>query len=116
MQTQSIQTLIQSFAKENKISKVKLQSFADSILSLQPQHGRPMLSKTKELHNQILEYIRQGKTNSSEIIQASGMDKVTLNNNIRALEKHGMITRTGTISTGKRGRKLVQYSINSAAL
>lgn len=109
--TNQIQTLVQSFAKENKISKAKLQSFADSILSLQPQHGRPMLNKTKELHNQILEYIRQGKTNSSEIIQASGMDKVTLNNNIRALEKKGYIVRAGKVSTGKRGRQLVQYSV-----
>lgn len=112
MNNAQIQTIIQTFAKENKISKAKMQSFADSILSLQPQHGRPMLSKTKELHNKILEYIRQGKTNSSEIIQASGIDKVTLNNNIRALEKHGMITRTGTISTGKRGRQPVVYQVN----
>src|SRR5574343_1154017 len=112
MTTTNIQSLVQSFAKENKISKAKLRTFADSILSLQPQHGRPMMEKTKELHKQILDYIRQGKTNSSEIQQASGIDKVTINNNIRALEKHGMITRKGTIETGKRGRKLVEYATN----
>lgn len=106
-----IQSLIQSFAKENKISKAKLEALANSIIGTMPKQGRPMMDKTISLQNQIVEYIRQGKTSCNEIIKEGNLDKVTLANNIKALEKRGLIKRIGVINTGKKGRKPVQYSV-----
>lgn len=112
MNNQTIQSLVSTFAKENKISKVKLQSFTDSILAMQPKNGRPMLDKTKQIQDNILGYIKQGKTCTNDIIKASGIDKVLLNNNIKALEKKGVILRCGKVHTGKRGRQPVVYQVN----
>jgi len=112
MKSTNIQTLISTFAKDNKISKVKLQSFTDSIIASLPKGGRPMLDKTKQIQDNILGYIKQGKTCTNDIIKASGIDKVLLNNNIKALEKKGVILRCGKVQTGKRGRQPVVYQVN----
>lgn len=71
-----------------------------------------MLEKTKELHNQILGYIREGKTSVASLVQATGKDRVTIYNNIKALEKSRAIARQGKIQTGKRGRQPVVFTVN----
>lgn len=111
MNNEQIQTIVSTFAKENKIGRVKLQIFVDSILGTLPKQGRPVLEKTKELRQQILSYIREGNTSVESLVTATGQNKVTIYNNIKALEKAKAIARQGTISTGKRGRQTVVYSI-----
>lgn len=111
MNNEQIQTLVSTFAKENKISKVKLSTLVDSIMATLPKQGRPVLAKTKELHRNMLEYIRQGKTSAESLMQATGQDKVTIYNNLKALEKAKAIARAGNINTGKRGRQPVVYQV-----
>lgn len=112
MKNEQIQAIIQAFAKENKVSRAKIKSLANSIIATLPKQGRPVMEKTVTLHNQILDYIKEGKNYTEAIEQVSGIDRVTLHNNIKALENKGAIVRCGRVQTGKRGRQPVLYSLN----
>lgn len=114
MQTNQIQNLISTFAKENKISKAKLQAFADQIAEQVKPHytGRPKLDKTKVLEKRIKNAIDLGINQSLAIYEIIGdVNKVEFNNTLQAMKAHGVIVPTGKAKTGKQGRQPIIWSI-----
>ncbi len=113
MKNQSVINAVNSFAKDNKVSKAKLQSFVDSILEAVPKGGRPVLNKTSQRIDKIKGLIASGLTNSVSIRAASGLDVIEYNNIVCIMKKKGMIHQIDSINTGKRGRKPGVFSLIS---
>lgn len=116
---ENIQNIISTFAKANKISKVKLESLAHEIIQSLPKAnkperinsgkmGRPVLDKTKELHNVIIQTVNNGYNARRDAVLVRtlvGADKITFNNAVHALVKQGKIYQVGKASTGRKGRQ-----------
>lgn len=114
MQANQIHNLVSNFAKENKISKAKLQTFADQIAQQVKPHytGRPKLDKTKVLEKRIKNAIDLGINSSLEIYEIIGdVPKVEFNNTLQSMKKHGIIVPTGKAQTSKQGRQPIVWSI-----
>lgn len=121
MQNNQLLEIVSSFAKANKISKVKLQEFTEQIIQTLPKAtkessgkvGRPVLEKTSALHSRILEAINNGRQGQRDAVTVRkvvsvdypALDKVTFNNALSALVKQGKIFHAGKAKTGSRGRQ-----------
>lgn len=116
------QNVIASFAKENKISRVKLEAYTAAIVASVPKAqrkessgkiGRPVMDKTLALHKAIIETINNGRQGMRDAVTVRkvvsvdypGMDKVTFNNALSALVKQGKIYHAGKAKTGTCGRQ-----------
>lgn len=114
-----IETIISDFARSNKISKAKLHAFAEQIqqvsvpVKTHKPSGRPVLDKTKALHQSILSAIyngRQGMRDAVTVRKVVQLDHPELDaagyqNALQALIKQGKITRIGKAHTGCKGRQ-----------
>lgn len=116
------QNVINSFAKENKISRAKLEAFTAAIVASIPKQaskestgkkGRPMLDKTSALQQSILDTVNNGLHGKRDAVLVRKvvsvdypeLDKVTFNNALQALIRHGKIFHAGKAKTGSRGRQ-----------
>lgn len=116
------QNVINSFAKENKISRAKLEAYTAAVVASVPkQHskestgkqGRPMLEKTSALHKAIIDCVNNGLHSKRDAVTVRKvvsvdypqLDKVTFNNAFQALVKQGKIFHAGKAKTGSRGRQ-----------
>lgn len=107
--------MVSSFAKDNKISKAKLQEFTEQVINTLPKGkassgktGRPILEKTSTLYNAILEQIKDNPKDSVSICKAVthlGASTIEYNNAISALVRQGKIFHAGKAKTGSRGRQ-----------
>lgn len=103
--------VISQFAKENKISRAKLEAFTAAIVASIPQkvssgrQGRPMLEKTSALHQRIIAECTGKEIDAVTIRHAVGSDPVAFNNALAALIKAGKVIRVGKAKTGKKGRQ-----------
>ena len=119
MTNQTIQSIISSFAKTNKIGKSKVQQLIDEVIASIPKdnkperssngkQGRPMLEKTAALHQDIIQTVNNGfKGQRSAVLVRNviGCDKVQFNNAVAALVKQGKLFHAGKAKTGSRGRQ-----------
>lgn len=118
--------IIRTFAKANKYSTAKLETFAQDIIASLPKEetkskrkviqngiqGRPMLDSTKQLHKRILNAIGFGYSTSPEIAYITGIkDKITLQNALHALQAQGKITKGQKVHTGKQGRQPFSFKL-----
>ena len=107
-----IQNIVASFAKANKVSKAKAEAFANEILATSNKAkkapGRPILDKTKELHQTIIQTVNNGfkaRRDAVLVRTLTGVDKATFNNAVQALVKQGKLYQVGKAQTGRRGRQ-----------
>ena len=124
------QNVIASFAKENKISRAKLEAYTAAVVASIPKQaskestgkkGRPMLEKTSALQQAILQTINNGRRGQRDAVTVRKvvnvdypeLDKVTFNNALQALIKQGKIFHAGKAKTGSRGRQPFILSINN---
>lgn len=115
----NIETIINNFAKTNKVSKAKLESLAQEIIQSLPKaqkperigsgkQGRPVMDKTKELHQTIIQTVNNGFNARRDAVLVRtlvGVDNVTFNNAVRALVKQGKLYHAGKAQTGRKGRQ-----------
>lgn len=117
------QNAINSFAKENKISRAKLEAFTAAIVASIPaakpgkentgKKGRPILDKTSALQQAIIQTINNGRQGQRDAVTVRkvvnvdypDMDKVQFNNALQALVRQGKIFHAGKAKTGSRGRQ-----------
>lgn len=119
MTNQTIQSIISTFAKTNKVSRLKVQSMAEEIIASIPKgnkperisngkQGRPMLEKTAALHQDIIQTVNNGfngQRNAVLVRNVIGCDKVQFNNAVAALVRQGKLFHAGKAKTGSRGRQ-----------
>lgn len=116
------QNVINSFAKENKISRAKLEAYTAAVVAGIPKQaskestgkkGRPMLEKTSALQQAILQTINNGRQGQRDAVTVRKvvsvdypeLDKVTFNNALQSLIRQGKIFHTGKAKTGSCGRQ-----------
>ena len=115
----NIEAIINNFAKTNKVGKAKAEAFANEILaSVKPKAetertrsgkmGRPVMDKTKELHQAIIQTVNNGfraRRDAVLVRNLVGVDNVTFNNAVRTLVKQGKLYHAGKAHTGRKGRQ-----------
>lgn len=123
------QNVIIEFAKTNKVSRAKVESYTAAIIASLPmvkvkestgKTGRPMLEKTQVLYKAIIQTINNGREGKRDAVTVRkvvsvdypALDKVTFNNAISALIKQGKIQHVGKAKTGNRGRQPFILSTN----
>lgn len=100
------QNLIATFAKNNRVSKVKITSFVEQVLAA---------NVVKKMTNK-----EKTATRLAAIQEAVGTDKFMVKdltmiknawNTVTKLEKMGLVTRVGFAESTKRGRKEVLFQL-----
>lgn len=124
------QNVIADFAKTNKVSRAKVEAYTAAIVASIPKArrketsgriGRPVLDKTRALHESIIEAVNRAQEiengsipklfelnlqrDAASIRKHLGEDKITFNNAVNALVKQGKIYHAGKAKTGTRGRQ-----------
>lgn len=113
--------VIADFAKTNKVSRAKVEAYTTAIVASIPKTqrkvsgkvGRPVLDKTRALHESIIEAVNNGRQGMRDAVTVRkvisvdhpDMDKITFNNALAALVKQGKIYHAGKAKTGTRGRQ-----------
>ena len=99
-----IQT-IESFAKTNKISKAKLQTFAETLLADLPKVGRKMSADSIALYDNIVKALPEysGTFTAKELASRFKANPVYVNNALKRLQSEGKISQAGKV-TGKKGK------------
>lgn len=126
----SLEALISSFAKANKISKAKLETFAIEAVALatppkkqrsqgsRENVGRKASPEAIRLRKEIGEYIPQAsnKFTSKELAERFKAEMAYVNNTLTLLEKQGLVKRSGYASkdSGTRGRPAVLWEAKAA--
>lgn len=111
---ENLTNIIATFAKANKISRIKLESLVSEIIAASKPvgMGRPKLAKSALIEKRIRNAIELGINSSLEIYSILGdVPKVEFNNSLQAMKKHGIIVPTGKANTGKQGRQPIVWSI-----
>lgn len=113
MSVQTLENIVTTFAKENKYSRVKLQSLADQIVATmqQPRQGKPV----SEISLHVREMLRgkKGQTfTSKSLAEKLGINPVIINNNLRYLQQKEKIAMiVGKERTSARGKPSLVWQI-----
>ena len=121
---QIAQEMIATFAKSNKVSKVKVTDLVQQVLStievpavvekIKKQRGRVASEATVTLRENIkAKMMEKKKATAKEIAEEFGITPVEANNNLRFFEKHGVFVRNGfkDKEAGKRGKREVIWTV-----
>ena len=101
---------IQAFAKANKISKAKLQAFAEQVQSIPTVKAPAIVDLSLDIRKAVA---RQTDVFTSAMIaQSTGADLVAVNNNLYSLQRAGLVRPTGEkIKTGGRGKPATVWQV-----
>ena len=107
-----VSTLVQSFAKEHKINKAKLESFIEKIIDEHTsQHGKPAKDTTKELRSKFKqEYENIPLLTSKAVSERFNVSLADANNCLMYFGAQGIIRKGEAIKVeGKRGRAAIKW-------
>lgn len=116
----SIQEKITAFAKENKFSKAKLESFVSEILESVPQNervigkgGKPAKPETLAMRERFkAEYKTLSVLTSRSVSEAYGCSLPDASNLLAYYAREGIIKPGKAIKVeGKRGRAATQFEV-----
>ena len=108
----SVTLSIQSFAKEHKINRQKLEAFISSLIEENtPKVGRKQKESTAELRQRFqTEYKNLSEITSASVAEYFQVDKQEAINCLTHFTKKGMIRKGETIKVaGKKGRASIKF-------
>ena len=108
----SILSSIQSFAKENKVSRQKLEAFISGILEKNtPKVGRKQKESTAELRQRFqTEYKNLSEITSASVAQHFNVDKQEAINCLTYFTQKGILRKGEAIKVaGKKGRASIKF-------
>lgn len=120
MKIEQIKTIVAEFAKANKISKAKVESFAMSVVAAAKPvgMGRKASGDTLEYRKKVEEALTSGKVagqfTTNDLVAVVGGDQNMANNTLRYLkDTKGMVKQVGLKDkqAGQRGRRQVLWSV-----
>ena len=108
----SVTLAIQSFAKEHKINRQKLETFISSLIEENtPKVGRKQKESTAELRQRFqTEYKNLSEITSSSVAQHFGVDKQEAINCLTYFTQKGILRKGEAIKVeGKKGRASIKF-------
>ena len=108
----SVTLAIQSFAKEHKINRQKLESFISSLIEAKtPKVGRKQKESTAELRKRFqTEYKNLSEITSASVAEYFNVDKQEAINCLTYFTQKGILKRGEAIKVeGKKGRASIRF-------
>ena len=107
----TIENLVTSFAKQNKVSKAKLMSLVAEMQQVKNPTGRPVGNKAQIVRDTIRSMKTSEPFTSVDIAKKTGYDIVSVNNSLRYLmQVEKVIIQAGKQErTGARGKRPILW-------